>query len=100
MGSNLDRIRDYIINVVANDYENFGLIVDEVSAWASKDGMAVSPEEIMQALTSLVSDGLVDSYQFSHSSGGYELCDLASSNLTDRWFYVSKTGKAHLNAQS
>jgi hypothetical protein len=91
-------IKDYVINVVANDYENLALIVDEVSAWASKEQVAVTRVAILHALHALIGEGLVDSYRFSQSSGQYEPADLASSNLDELWFYVSKRGKARLSA--
>ena len=41
-----DEVRDWVINAIANDYEDFEQVIDQTRRWATKDGrVAPSPTE-------------------------------------------------------
>lgn len=92
--STLTPLQSYVVNVVANDYENYELINKEVLDWAAEDRTAASAEAVRDALAAVVRDGLVDCYRFSQ--GNYERAEFSGSKLEDLWFRVSSKGKAHL----
>lgn len=92
--STLTPLQSYVVNVVANDYENYELINKEVLDWAAKDRTAASPEAVRDALGAVVRDGLVDCYRFSQ--GNYERAEFGGSKLEELWFRVSSKGKSYL----
>jgi hypothetical protein len=99
MTTHLDAVKDYVINVVANDYENLELITKEVSSWASSEGRSVTPALIVDAISELVKEGLVGCFRFSTSSGKYETTDFKRDKTEELWFLISSSGKKLLAAQ-
>jgi hypothetical protein len=92
--SALSPLQNYVVNIVANDYENYALIDKEALGWAAKDGVTASPQGVRDALAAVVRDGLVDCCRFSQ--GKYEKVELAALKLEDLWFRVSPKGRACL----
>lgn len=96
MTAHRDVVNDYVINVVANDYENMELISEEVSSWSSSKGRSVSPDLIIDAISELIKEVLIGCFRFSTSSGKYETSDFERDNINDFWFLISTKGKALL----
>ena len=92
--SALTPLQSYVVNVVADDYENYELISKEVLDWAAEDRTAASPDAVRDALGTVVRDGLVDCYRFS--AGNYERVEFGASRLEELWFRISSKGKAYL----
>lgn len=95
MDNELDIFRGYVLNAVANDYENADLITKEVAQWALEEKKSFSHDMLIRALSTLIQDGLIDCYRFSQSKGNYERCEFEIGKLNDLWFYISKKGKEH-----
>jgi aryl-alcohol dehydrogenase-like predicted oxidoreductase len=82
------------MDAIANDYEELGMIVDEVSAWAAERGISVTPEEILTALTGLVQTGLAKAYRLSSSHPPEEIHGLHRiERQTDYYFLLTPEGK-------
>lgn len=96
--STLTSLQSYVINVVANDYENYELIKKEVLNWAAKDHAPATPNAVRDALSAVVRDGLVDCYRFSPASGNYERAEFSASKLDELWFRITSKGKPHLSS--
>jgi hypothetical protein len=94
--STLTPLQNYVVNVVANDYENYDLVSKEVLDWATKERADANPDTIREALAAVVQDGFVDCYRYSQANGSYERAEFSASKLSELWFYVSSKGKAHL----
>jgi hypothetical protein len=95
MDNELEIIRGYVLNAVANDYENLDLIAKEAAQWALEEKSSFSRELLTRALSTLIHDGLVDCYRFSQFQSNYERCEFEIGKLNDLWFYISKKGKGH-----
>jgi hypothetical protein len=89
-----DLVRALVMDAIANDYEEPGVIVDEVSAWAGERGVSVTTTEILAALTGLVQTGLAKAYRLSASRPAEEVHGLQQIHReTDCYFLLSPEGK-------
>ena len=96
MQATFDEIREYVLNVTANDYESLDRVVAEVNDWASKDGKELSAPEIIGALFSLVNDGLIDCFVYRPEQSAYKRFPLNEERASDYWYYISEQGKCSL----
>ena len=93
-------VREMTLDAIANDFENFEMILHEVRQWSSEElGAAASESEVAMALVSLVEDGLAQAY--SMSSGRAEVIPISLSGLTDplNYFLVTAKGKQELKTK-
>ena len=92
-------VREMTLDAIADDFENFEMILHEVGKWSSELGAAASESEVAMALVSLVEDGLAQAY--SMSSGRAEVIPIALSGLTDplNYFLVTAKGKQELKTK-
>jgi hypothetical protein len=96
MTNSLDHMKDYVLNTVADDYENFDIISTEVAAWAAKEGDIFSKELLATSISQLINDGVVNCYRFSTTNQKYEFAQFEQNKLNELWFYISEEGKKHL----
>jgi hypothetical protein len=97
------KIRDLVLEAIANDYEDFGQILKDVSRWAAAKCLSPTSAEIAADLIALIHDGLAKAYILharrenfaeevpeaewrSALSGGHELD-------APYYYYVTKRGK-------
>lgn len=89
-------MKDQIVDCLANDYESFRLIADEVQREFSSRGESVRDEQVMLELNSLISDGYVNVYQYSEDDGDYHPVDFDRTKIEQLWFGLTPAGKALL----
>jgi len=92
MHSQLDIVKEHVIDVVVVDYEDMEHITTEVADAAASEGQAVSIELISDAISDLVNEGLVDCFRFSKSAGKYKSVDFDPKRV-DLWFRISAKGR-------
>lgn len=95
----LSSIQEYVINIVANDYENMALIVDEAIQWGAKEKNRVAESDVLEAVSGLINNGLIACYRFSESADQFERCEFEAGSAKDLWYYVSTKGKDYLAHQ-
>jgi hypothetical protein len=66
-------IRALLMDAIANDYEDFNMIVDEVTGWAKERGVLVAPSQISENLRNLIDLGLAKAYRLSPTSSPEEI---------------------------
>lgn len=88
-----------ILDVVADDYEDFEMVVSEVSKWAVKSARKVQLFEIERALLHAIEEELVQAFDYSESSAQYIAVKVDGQTLRNRWFYITVAGKAKLLEQ-
>ena len=95
MTGDLAFLTDYVLNAVANDYENLDQISIDASRWAQEDNRTFSQEMLVRAISGLVTDGLVNCYKFSPSLGTYKHCEFDAEIASDLWYLITNAGKKH-----
>ncbi len=89
-------IRDHVLCAIANDYEDFAIISDEVSKW---QGKSVSHSEIVEALAEVISMGLAQAYVLSPTPPHTTPVGFSKDDVERLWFYVTPEGKRLVQSQ-
>ena len=89
-------VRRLVLDSICNDYENVDqIILGEVAAQGSKCGLTIERSEIVDALASLIGDGLAKGYLLSHvviELHGMPAIDTLEDDF-QTYFYITKEGK-------
>jgi hypothetical protein len=86
------RVKHYLLNSMANDYEDLEILFDEVSKLAPV-GQAPSRMETIEALEQLVNEGLAQAYILSPGSPHARPVSFRRNDVDNLWFYVTPEGK-------
>jgi hypothetical protein len=90
------------LDAIADDFENFEMILNEVRRWSSEElDAAPSEQEVAMALISLVEDGLAQAYSFDPGSNSWKVIPISLSVLSDpsNYFLVTAKGKQELKSK-
>jgi hypothetical protein len=86
-------IRELVICAAADDYEDFEMVVNEVTRWAAEEGTASNRQTIFEKLREVITDGFMGAYVYSQESTKFEPAECSLENLDELWFYVTAKGK-------
>lgn len=85
-------LRSLVMDAIANDYEDFATIVEDVAAWASERDICVTAPEISASLFELVKSGLAKAYALSNSPREVQLNDPPDGS--EGWYFLlTKQGR-------
>ncbi len=93
-------VRTFVLNGIADDYENLEQITKQVDGLSAGCGMTIQSSEILEALGDLVRAGLAKAYRLS-SDGAKEIDGMPSAHeigspnrttASDSYFWVTKKG--------
>jgi hypothetical protein len=98
MTKNSQLLRYWVMDSIANDYENFEMVVSETGKFAEMQGMQVDQSAIIKVLRQLIDDGDAQVYVFSGTSHLPTPADYAVDRLEDLWFYLTPKGNAALSS--
>ncbi len=83
----------YVLSAISNDYESYGMVLDEVAKWAREDGISVSRKDILQSLGLLIAKGYAKAYVKLPGSRDPEPVDFSIADASNFYFFVTATGK-------
>src|SRR5437879_10981179 len=93
-------VRTFVLNGIADDYENLEQIYKQVASLSADCGMTIQSSEILEALGDLVGAGLAKAYRLS-SNEAQEIVGMPPTDeiespyltaATDIYFWVTKKG--------
>ncbi len=85
-------LQSLVITAMANDYEDFEMILHETLNWAPQKGLTVAREEVIEALEQLIEDGYAQAWVLSPTSPA-EVVPYSRENLDNLYFYVTPRGR-------
>ena len=59
------QVRDYLLNYMADDYEDFEMLFSETLRQAKQQGQELNRAETLEAIEQLISQGLAQAYTLS-----------------------------------
>lgn len=87
-------IKEYVLRAISDDYEEFERIFEDASGWAANRGIKANPENVVEALGQLISEGYARAYTFGTSrSRKPEPAEYSADSVDSLWFYVTPKGK-------
>jgi molybdopterin synthase catalytic subunit len=97
MRDDRDQLREMVLDAVANDYEDFDMVVAEVSKWMSNSARTPDIAQVAQALMESIAEKDVQAFEFVEGTSRYVPVEAKLETIRDRWFYVTEQGKRKLS---
>ncbi len=91
------QMRDPVLNAIADDYESIETILEAVRKF--DDPMATA-DQVTDALSDLIKDGLAQAYDLSPWPPHVKMVDFELSRALELWFYVTSKGKDLVRLQN
>lgn len=86
-------VRMFVLDTVADDYEDVEIIAATVNTFARKCGMDVSFTELLQALEALIRIGWVKAYRLSPTEAPQEINGVPDRDeIESYYFWVTEEG--------
>lgn len=87
----------FVLDTIADDYEEIEHITERIDAWSAVCGLNVSRDEIVQALITLTQEGLARAYHLMETRGNKpeEIETILSADqirLRDPYFLITDKG--------
>ncbi len=82
-------LREYALRVIADDYESFEYILENVIELAAEHGGVADREGTLKALETLIRDGFAQAYLLGREA---EPVSYDRDQLDDLWFYLTPKG--------
>lgn len=89
--------KDYVLRAIADDYEDFPMILEEVQRWSQAQLGSVTKEDVLSALEQLVVEGYAQTYILSSTAPYAKPVGFSRQNLNALSFYVTKKGRNALS---
>ena len=86
-------IKDLVLNSIADDYEDFRIILDEVTHWGSQRGVQLTRNEIETALRDLLSAGHAQAYELSTLPPHSTPVVVAAERIRASYYYLTPAGR-------
>jgi molybdopterin synthase catalytic subunit len=87
---------EMVLDAVADDYEDFDMVVAEVSKWMGNSARTPDAAQVAQALMESIAEKDVQAFEYAESSSRYILVEAKLETIRDRWFYITEQGKRKL----
>ena len=89
-------VRRLVLNSICDDFENVDqIILPDVARTGAKCGLTIERSEVVDALASLIADGLAEAYVLDPLSGKRQLPGMPPVDEVDDFrthFYITKKG--------
>jgi hypothetical protein len=92
-------LREWVLESVANDYESFALIEEQVKGWATEAKVEITADEIAAHLRNLIRDGLVRAYVLSPREPHSVAAEFSPERLDELWYLVTAEGMKIVKAR-
>jgi len=87
-----ETLRQMVLSSVANDYESFELIEEQITRWAGEAKIDFTTDELAKHLGDLIRDGLVSAYVLSPQPPHSTVAEFSSERLDELWYLATPEG--------
>jgi hypothetical protein len=84
-------LQNLVLNAFADDFEDFEMIIHEVTQWAAEKGLTFSQDEIAEALEQSIRSGYAKAYVLSPTLPG-RIADFSRENINEFYFCLTPEG--------
>jgi hypothetical protein len=96
MAGTLGKLECLVLQSVANDYENFEMILSEIAKWTSMDATALNVDQIKDSLMKAIERENIKAYEYSEESRQFIAADADRKAIHSLWFYITEQGKKQM----
>ena len=86
-------LQEFVLESLANDYESFVCVVEQVMKGEAEKELVVSRGEVARALEQTIREGYAQAYLLSAQAPYSLAVEFSSDRIDDLWFYVTPKGK-------
>ena len=94
-----ETLREMVLSSVADDYESFELIEEQVDKWATEAQIEVTADEMALHLADLIRSGLVRAFVLSPQQPHSVVAEFSPERLDELWYLVTPEGVKKVKAQ-
>src|SRR4051812_6736725 len=87
---------EYVLDVIADDYESFETIVTEVNRLANERGQYFSEQQICESLSAVMAKGLAKSYELSFTDPQIKEVPFTRENVGGLSYFLSDKGRQYI----
>ncbi len=88
-----DFLKNWVINEVSDDYENFEMVLKWTKRRAVSKRIKASETEVVKALERAISEGFVSAYVLSPFPPHSRKVEYTADQLYALWYYATPIGK-------
>jgi hypothetical protein len=92
-------LREMVLSSVADDYESFELIEEQVARWAGDAKMDFTANELAEHLGDLIRDGLIRAYVLSPRPPHSAVAEFSPKRLAELWYLATPEGTKVVKVQ-
>jgi hypothetical protein len=96
MTETIDELEYLVLQSVANDFEEFEMIINEITKCTDKKEAAPNAELIQQALMRAIAEGTVKVYEVREGHHHLIAPETDSPQVRSSWFYITEQGKMRM----
>jgi hypothetical protein len=96
MAQRTDELDYLVLQAVANDFEEFEMIVSDIAKWTTGEQTAPDPGQIETALITAIDNGEITAYECSETSNQFIATRADTETLRAYWFYITEQGKTRM----
>lgn len=85
-------LHDFVLEAMANDYESFECVVQQVLSWAGQRGITVTDSDVAGGIEWAIRKGYATAYLLSAQPPYSQPVAFSREHLHDLWFYVTRDG--------
>jgi hypothetical protein len=86
-------IKDCVITIISDDYENFQIILEQAKRLGALRKIDVRESEVAEALQQAIAEGYAEAYELSPKPPHSTKVEYKPDRLEELWFYVTARGK-------
>jgi len=98
MSSRAEMLRQFILEAMANDYENFECIEEQVNKWMKNEQADVSKQELALTLETLITEGYARAFILSPVPPHSTFAEFSLERLDDLRFHLTTRGEQVVRA--
>jgi hypothetical protein len=84
---------EFVLNSIANGYENFGGVKEQINKWASEEQIEITADEIAMSLEDLIRKGLARAHILSAQRPHSEIAKFSRERINEYYYDLSPTGR-------
>jgi len=85
-------LHDLVLEAMANGYESFECVLEQVLPWASQRGIKAARSDVAKGLEWAIREGYAKAYLLSAQPPHSQPVAFSRERLDDLWYYVTPNG--------
>jgi hypothetical protein len=90
---NSDKVRNWVIVMMADDYESFEIVLNGIRSLAGSRGIEITEGQVISGLERALAEGFAEAYRLSPTPPYSQKIQYSPGHLRELWYYATPIGK-------